>query len=356
MKFSSPNITESEINAVSEALRQGHLATGVMVKQFEDSFRERFGYAHAVACNSGTSALMMALAVLNVGPGDEVIVPAYSIMATANCVLAMKAKVVFCDVDRETYNLDPKLLPDLLTKNTKVILPASIFGVPCDVQGIRIYAPGIPIVEDSIEALGSTRQGRAIGKDVEIATFGFYPNKQITTCQGGMLVTEDPQLSEALIRLRQHGYGASGDLWSQGYGWNVRLPDPLAAMGTVQLRRLDELQAQLTRVADLYDAHLEKFKVQKCRGGDTATRFIYGLELPSTVEKRAFSTRMELAGVPVRPYFNAMHTVQHVYDPEVSMPVSELIGSRTVALPFHSELTKSDVEEVVYAFYRSISE
>lgn len=351
LQFSKPNITQAEIDAVVACLVEGHLATGKPAEAFENAFRDKFGYQHVVSVNSGTTALQMALNALGITHGDEVIVTAYSIMATVNCILSVGATPVFCDVDRETYNLEPTLLPALITKNTKAILPASIFGVPCDVPGIREHAPGIPIIEDSIEALGAKRLNRPIGQDVDFATFGFYPNKQITTCQGGILIAADPDHAEIVRRRRFQGYGNQPDLWNQSYGWNVRLPDPLAAMGIVQLGRLEEMQARLREVAGWYDQLLTPtFRKQTCLAGDTPSLFIYGIELPQGVDKRAFTDRMAARGIPTRPYFNAMHRVRHVQPFYRDCPNTDAIGACTIALPLHFEMTQDDVERVSRAF------
>lgn len=347
MNFSKPNITEAEVAAVANAIRDGHLATGKLVTEFEEAFCKRFKYPFAIACNSGTTALTLALMALGVGPGDEVVVTSYSIMATANCILAVGATPVFCDVHRDTYNMDAASLGRMITERTKAIIPASIFGVPSDIEAIRLIADGIPIVEDTIESLGSTRAGKEIGLGADIATFGFYPNKQITTGQGGMLVTKDAALADKMLRLRQHGYGAAASLWNQGYGWNVRLPDPLAAMGIVQLHRLGEMQDRLREVVDMYDHYFKPFRKQKLTPGDTGTHFIYGIEIPDgRLDKLGFCLEMEKNGVPVRPYFNALHTVDHVSKFRADAPVAEIVGSKTIALPFHSEITEDEVEQV----------
>lgn len=352
MKFSQPNITTAEIDAVTKALVDGHLATGTLVRRFEQKFTEMFGYQHVVAVNSGTTALTLALMALGVGRGDEVIVTAYSIMATANAILAVGARPVFCDVERSTYNLDAALLPALITERTKAILPASIFGVPCDVSAIRTRAPGIPIVEDSIEALGAKRAELFVGQDADIATFGFYPNKQITTCFGGVLFSSNSVLMDRARVLRTLGYGPNGDLWNQGFGGNFQLADPLAAMGIVQLDRFWGMQSRLSEVAALLDGYFGSYRKQKAKPGHTPTHFIYGIELPEGTDKRRFCDDMASSGIPVRPYFNAMHRVAHVAEFYRPCPVADELGGKTVALPFHWDIDVRDAEQIRAAFFQ----
>ena len=355
MNFFQPNVGDFEVETVAQAMRQGHLATGKMVEQFEAAFKKKFGYKNAVAVNSGTTALCLSLHAMGVGPGDEVIVTAYSIAATVNCVLAMGATPVFCDVERDTYNMDPVKVQELVTSRTKAIIPASIFGMPCDAAAISNASSFVPIVEDSIEALGSTRNGKFIGaEEVLAATFGFYPNKQITTCQGGMIVTNDQQMADKLSRLRQHGYGKFGDLWNQGYGWNVRLPDPLAAMGVAQLARLDWMQEEMNAKAAMLDTYFKPFRKQRVPAGYTATHFVYVIELPPGNDKGQVSAGMQHLGVPTRPYFNALHRSPHVAQWYQECPVADEIGSRTLALPFHHGLTQQDVERIYAAFVECV--
>jgi perosamine synthetase len=355
MKFAQPNITEAEVAAVAQVVRSGGLASGEVTKAFEAAFAERWSFEHVVAVNSGTTALWLALVALGVGPGDEVITTPYSFVATVNCILAVGATPVFCDIDRWTYNLDPKKLDPLLTAKTKVILPASIFGVPCDIDGIRLRAAGVPILEDSMEALGAKRDGRYVGVDADISTFGFFPNKQITTGQGGVIVTSNPAYADKVRRLRQHGWPEQHDMWDQDFGHNVRLPDVLAALGLVQLERFEEMQATLDRVAVMYDSGFYPFRRQCVRVGDHASHFNYVVELPVGVDKRLFCDRMERQGVPVRPYFHPLHHAAYVEPWFRPCPVADEVGAHTVALPFHCAITGDDVDAVAAAFANAMA-
>lgn len=350
MKFSQPNFGAAEIKAVAYALEHGHLATGAMTEKFEEAIKKKYGYPHVVAVNSGTSALYLALLAMDVGPGDEVIVPAYGIMCTVNAIIQTGATPVFCDIDRHTYNIDPVEMQKKITSKIKVVLPVSLFGVPCDVVGIEAHLPkGVKVLEDSIECLGSTRRGKAIGMDVDAATFGFYPNKQITTGQGGVVVTCNALIADRVRRLRQHGYGPGDDLWTPGYGFNMRLPDMNAAFGIVQLQRLEWMQALLRGVKAQLDEFFGMYRMQQKLPGDHATEFIYGIELPLGVNKRDFCRKMEEQGVPVRPYFNALHHEPHVRKYTSKCSVADVVGGKTVALPFHYELTTHEMYQIFAA-------
>lgn len=352
MQHSSPNITYTEINAVTEAIRKGHLADGVLNAKFEAMFTTMYGYENVVTLNSGTSAMHLGLLAMGVGAGDEVIVTPYTMVATVNVILATGATPVFADICRDTYNLDPVSVESKVSAKTTVVMPVDLFGVPCDLFGIRSAIPDhVKILEDSIEALGSRYQGLPIGKYADAGAFGFYPNKQITTCEGGVLYSQDKELIDNVRRLSRHGVMA-GDLAYQSMGYNMRLSDMHAALGIAQLSRLDEMQDSLLYVKSLYDIHFDHLCKQVTRQGDFGTQFIYCIELPddAKVTKQQFITAMGKLGVPVKPYFNVLHTYPHLLRYHHPCPVAELVGSKTVALPYHSGITEEDVDTVYDAY------
>lgn len=355
--FFKPNVGAEEARAVYDVVLSGQLATGAANREFEQLFARQFDYKHVVSVNSGTSALLLSLMALGVGPGDEVAVTSYSIMATVNVILMLGATPIFVDVERDTYNMDPGDLKTKLTKRTKAILPASIFGVPCDAEGLNEASQGIPIVEDAIEAVGSKRNGKFIGSDVTFCTFGFYPNKQMTTAQGGVIVTSDDELADKVQRLRFQGYPEGGpNLWQQGFGMNLRLPDPLAAMGTVQLSRLSEMQDQMGKVVEALDMSLWQYRKQVTPEGFESTHFIYSVEIPEGCDKKGFEERMLSKGVPTRPYFNALTTEPCLSGRTTPCPVAEDIGRRTVALPCYGTMPMEHVEIVADAFLDTMEE
>lgn len=356
MDFTVPNVGQGEIDAVVDAMKNGHFATGVKVKEFENRFKAMFGYKHVVAVNSGTSALQLALEAMNVGYGDDVLVSAYGIMCTVNAIVTTGARPVFVDIERDSYHMDPVDVFKKVTRQTRACMPTSLFGVPCDLAGIRAALPAkVKIIEDSIECLGSRRNGKAIGMDADAATFGFYPNKQITTGQGGVVVSNDEELITDIRALSQHGYRPGVDLWNPGYGYNMRLPDMLAAMGCVQLDRLSEMQRALCCVKDMLDLHFEQYRRQTMGENDLTTQFVYVIELPLGVNKREFASKMDKQGVPTRPYFNNLaHASSLSPQYRGECPVSMEVGSRTIALPFHHKLTVEDVQLIADAFERSI--
>jgi perosamine synthetase len=351
MQHSKPNITELEINAVTKAIRNGHLADGVLNEQFEQMFRDMFGYRHVVTLNSGTSAMHLGLLAMGVGPGDEVIVTPYTMVATVNVILAVGATPVFADIERDTYNLDPIQVSRKVTSKTKVVMPVDLFGVPADIHGIRDAIPSsVKILEDSIEALGSRYKNRSIGLDADAGAFGFYPNKQITTCEGGVLYSDDKDLIDRVRRLSRHGVMA-GDLSYQDRGYNMRLSDLHAALGIAQLSRLWDMQKVLVKVRQNYDVYFKTMRKQFVRPGDFGTEFIYCIELPPEVNKEQFISEMgSKHQVPIKPYFNVLHTLPHLKQFYSPCPMAEHLGSRTVALPFHAGIDGDDVLHVYESF------
>jgi perosamine synthetase len=354
MKFFEPRITEFDMKAVSDAVGKGALATGEITKEFEDAVRQRYRYKYAVAVNSGTSALQLMLMAAGIGPGDEVIVPAYGIMCTVNAVLSAGATPVFADIDRWSYNIDPTKVAKLIGLKTAAILAVSLFGVPCEMRALQEAAGDLPVFEDAIECLGSKRGGKAIGIDADAACFGFFPNKQITTGEGGLVVTEDAALARRVMKLRQHGYGEVSSLMTPGYGFNMRMPDLNAALGLSQLSQLDQTQAMLRQAKRKLDAKFLVYHKQVTTPGDFATEFVYVIELPGSIDKVEFMAEMEAQGIPTRAYFNSLRHEPHVAMFRGDTPVADEVGARTVALPFHYKLTQEDVEKIWIAFERSI--
>jgi perosamine synthetase len=342
MKFFESTVGQAEANAVSKAVLDGDLATGRYVKLFELEFL-KLGYANPVAVNSGTTALWLALAAVGVGPGDEVIVTPYTISATVNPILQLGATPVFVDVEPKSYNMDPTKIANAITEKTKAILPASIFGVPCKMAEIKAVANGIPVIEDSIEALGAFRSGLPVGSDADICTFGFYPNKQVTTAQGGLVSTSNGEWAAKMLRMRQHGFTGGPSLWTPALGYNLRLPDPLAAMGIVQLGRLEDSQLKLAKLAQRYDNVLCLHHSAE-EWHDIRSWFVYVVELPAGSDKKTVAAALEDKGIPTRPYFVGLSTADYLQTIArgLDCPVSTWLGHKTLALPFYPALTEAD--------------
>lgn len=349
MDFFQHDAGEREAQAVAQAILDGHLTTGVKLKEFARALESKFGFHRVELCSSGTSALQLALFALGVGPGDEVITTPYVGVWTPNTILMNGATPVFADIDRYTYNLDPEAVAKKVTERTKAVIPVSVNGVPCNYQGLRAVLPDhVRIVCDDIEALGSTRFGKYVGADVgsDISVSGFWVSKQVTTCGGGMVTSEDDEFLTRFEKLTRHGHGLVGDMWDQHFGFNAWLSDPQAAMGIVQLERLEEKQERLRRVKKNLDAYFGYMRKQWVPIGFTVTEFIYLIELPPGIDKRTYASRMAELGVPTRPYFNNLMEVPHLRQYASPCPVAEEVSKRTIALPYHWKLTLQEIEQI----------
>ncbi|UCF15301.1 MAG: DegT/DnrJ/EryC1/StrS family aminotransferase, partial [Phycisphaerales bacterium] len=253
--LSRPDITEEEIQATCDVLRTPNIALGPKVEEFEQAFATYIGTRRAVAVNSGTSGLFLCLSALGIGPGDEVITTPFTFISSATSVMAVGARPVFVDIDPVSLNIDPDMIEPAITEKTKAILPVEVFGNPAGLDKVREIADRykLPIIEDSCEALGSELNGKKVGTFGTMSVFGFYPNKQITTGEGGMILTDGDDLAEICVSLRNQGRGKGANwLAHERLGYNFRLSDLNCALGIVQLARIDEIKAKRRQVADWY--------------------------------------------------------------------------------------------------------
>lgn len=354
MYFFQHDAGEPEARAMYDCIMSGDIVTGAKLKDFREALEERFGFPRVELCSSGTSALHLTLDALGIGPGDEVIVTPFVGVWTVNPILMVGATPVFADIDRDTYNLDPDAVQACVTDRTKAVMPVSVNGVPCDYFGLREAVPDhVRIICDDIEALGSRRQGVYVGADVgkDISVNGFWVSKQVTTCGGGMVTSGDDEFLTRFEKLTRHGHGLVGDMWEQHFGYNAWLSDPQAAMGLVQLARIEEKQARLDMVWAALDEHFANERRQRCLEGDRDTKFVYIIEIPEGVDKRAYADAMAEKGVPTRPYFNSLLDVPHLqrWAQRANCPVNDEVSTRTIALPFHWKLTQEDVLQISQA-------
>jgi perosamine synthetase len=310
-------------------------------------------------CNSGTSALFLVLKALGVGPGDEVITTAFTGIWTINPILMVGATPVFADIDRVTYHLDPRRVAEVANEKTKVCLPVSVNGVPCDLRGLRAVLPEhVRIVCDDIEALGARRGGAYVGADAgwDVSVNGFWVSKTVTTCSGGMITSADNGLAEKCEKLARHGHGTTGDMWNPTFGYNFAFPDPLAAMGVAQIKRWREKQRRLYGVRAMLDEQLGWAVKQKPLQNHTPVEFVYMIELPDSFDKRAYADRMAAKGVPTRPYFTDLTDVPHLAPWKRDLPITRYVASKTIALPYHWKLTQADADQIARAHHASIKE
>jgi perosamine synthetase len=362
--LAQPSITDREVELVTQVLRSDSLSMGRFTIEFERRLAALSGRAHAVACSSGTAALHLAVRGLGIGDGDEVITTAFSFVASANCLLYERAVPTFIDIEEETLGIDPALVDAAATARTRGILPVDVYGQPCQIDVLERIASdrGWVLIEDSCEALGSTLDGRPIGSFGDASAFAFYPNKQITTGEGGMVVTDDGDLADAMRSMRNQGRDADGTwLRHVRLGFNYRIDELSAALGVAQLERLDELRAGRTRVAQLYAAALGRhdwLRLPTERPGASVDWFVYVVRLDPTIDRDRVLDALAAAGIPSRPYFTPIHLQPYYRDRfgfrPGDLPVTERVAGSTLALPFSSRLEPEQVERVADALTAAV--
>lgn len=359
--LSKPWILDSDIDAVNEVLRTPYLSLGPKLREFENMLAIASERRFAVAVNSGTSALHLVLMSLGIGEGDEVITTPFSFIASANSILFVGAKPVFVDIENEYYTMNPELIECAITDKTKAILGVDVFGHPADWDRLLTIAQehGLKTIEDSAEALGSEYKGRKAGSFGDAAVFGFYPNKQVSTGEGGCVVTDNEQIAVLSRSFRNQGRGEDGNwLKHVRLGYNFRISDINCALGISQLRRLDEIVERRRRLAEIYSEKLndiEEIITPKISHQVTKMSwFVYVIRLASSFspDKRDEIIReLSVAGVESREYFSAIH-LQPFYKEkfgftEGSFPVTEAVSQRTIALPFYTTITEEEISYVV---------
>jgi len=359
IELSGPDITQAEKDAVLEVLGSGRLSLGPWVERFEKAVAEFVGVRHAVACSSGTAGLHLVVRAMGIGRGDEVVTTPYSFVASSNSVLFEGGRPVFVDIDPDTWNIDLRQMEAAITSRTRALLPVDVFGVVPDMDTVRTISdrPGLRVIEDSCEALGATYKGRQAGSLGDAGVYGFYPNKQITTGEGGMIVTNDDEIARLCRSMRNQGRdGGMGWLSHQRLGYNYRLSDVSCAIGTVQMSRIREIFARRDRVAGWYRERLKderRVAMQKVPGECRISWFVFVVKLADSYseQNRAdIMTRLRERGIGCNNYFAPIH-LQEFYQRDLGykagqFPVCERVAARTIALPFHNNLSESQVDEV----------
>ncbi|MCR4404975.1 MAG: DegT/DnrJ/EryC1/StrS family aminotransferase [Candidatus Acetothermia bacterium] len=366
-----PDITEKEIAAVVEVLRTPYLSLGPKLEEFERRLAAYVGVKHGVATNSGTSALHLIIKALGISEGDEVITTPFSFIASANCILFERARPVFVDIDPRTLNIDPGRIEAAITPKTKAILAVDVFGQPADWDRLEGIARrhSLLLIEDSAEALGAEYKGRKAGSFGEAAVFGFYPNKQITTGEGGMILTDNDGLARLCRSLRNQGRGVArheGQGWHQHerLGYNYRLSELNCALGLAQLERLEEILEKRERVAQMYNDRLRDIDGVESPYISPDVRmswFVYVVRLSeeySPEDRDRMLQGLKARGIGCSNYFPPIH-LQPVYRElgyrEGDFPVTERVAARTIALPFHNNLTEREVDYVVRSLKELLS-
>ncbi|HEU67990.1 MAG TPA: DegT/DnrJ/EryC1/StrS family aminotransferase [Candidatus Acetothermia bacterium] len=361
--MSAPDITEDDVRAVAEVVRSGRLALGPQTEEFEHAIAEYVGVKHAVAVSSGTTALHLVVRALGIGPGNDVLVPSFTFAASANVILYERATPVFVDVEPDTYNLDPEDLERKITRRTVAIMAVDVFGHPAEWDGILRIAKkyGLKVIDDSCEAIGAEYKGRKLGQFGAAAAFAFYPNKQMTTGEGGIIVTDSDEIARLCRSLRNQGRAEMGEwLDHERLGYNYRMTEMSAALGVSQLRRIETLLAKRERVARMYTellSGLEWVRPPVVRPHVRMSWFVYVVTLAEGLHRDAVMARLAEEGIPSRGYFSPMHLQPYIRAElgtrEGMLPVTEEAARRTVALPFHGNMTEDEVECVVDALGRA---
>lgn len=367
--LSSPSITDIERRAVLSVLDTTTLSIGPHLEQFERAFCELTGSAYAVAVNSGTSALHLAIKAANIGPGDEVITTPFSFVASANCILFEGATPVFVDIDERTYNLNVDLLPAAVSARTRAILPVHVFGRPCEMSVITTLARqnGLRIIEDACEAIGARVAGRHVGLSGDAGVFAFYPNKQITTGEGGMIITNTAESAQLYRSLRNQGR-SQGAAWlvHDRLGYNYRLSEINCALGWAQVGRLPEILRKRAAAAALYSGILadsvpEVVPPAAVESGTEMSWFVYVVRLAdefTRAHRDAILTHLRSRGIGCSNYFSPIH-LQPFYRKQFGFapgdfPVTERVADRTIALPFFTDIGPDAIAEVCSALREAV--
>jgi perosamine synthetase len=365
-----PFVGDEEVAAAAEVIRSGWLTQGERVQEFETSVARYVGAGRAVAVSNCTTALHLALLAAGVRPGDEVICPSFSFIATANAIVHAGARPVFVDIDPRTYNIDPELVEAAITPRTKVIMPVDQIGLAADITAIRTIAKrhGLKVVEDAAPSLGAMIGGRRVGSMSDLTCFSFHPRKSITTGEGGVITTDDPEAAGWLSRIRSHSASTS-DLQRhrsktvafeeyRELGYNYRMTDIQAAIGVVQMRKLDSILAERRRLAARYAKLLGGYEWLDVPFEPHArfhTYQSYCIRLRSEKMREAIMADLAGRGISTRRGVMAIHLeplYRELY-PDVSLPITEQCSAETLLLPLFPGLTDDEQQLVAESLIKA---
>jgi len=363
--LSSPDIVGKDIEAVLGVMKTRFLSIGPKVVEFEKKIGSYAGTKYAVAVNSGTSALHLIIRGMGIGEGDVVITTPFSFIASSNCILFERARPLFVDIDEQTLNLDPDKTDEQLGKmsqkeldKVKAMIVVDAFGQPADWDRFTEIARryNLLLIEDSAEALGSGYKGRKCGSFGKAGVFAFYPNKQITTGEGGILVTNDAELARLARSMRSQGRGESGEwLDHERLGYNYRMDELSSALGCSQMERIEEILDKRAKIAEMYNQKLslvEEIQIPHISNKTTKMSwFVYVIRLDGKINRDKVIKYLNKEGVQCKPYFTPIH-LQPFYRKmfgykEGDFPVTEDVTGRTIALPFFNNLQEEQIDYVV---------
>ena len=364
IKLSGPDITQKEKDLIGQVLDTPDLSMGPMLEKFEESMARFIGTNYAAGVSSGTAGLHLCMIAAGIGEGDEVITTPFSFIASANCILYERAKPVFVDIEQGTLNIDVSGIEEKIPPQTKAILPVHAFGQPCRMDELLVVAQKhkLLVIEDACEAIGAEFKGKKAGSFGDAAVFAFYPNKQMTTGEGGIIVTSNTEWRELFKSLRNQGRGEGGG-WLDHIrlGYNYRLDEMSAALGVAQLSRIDELLEKREKVASWYNEQLNRIEGIKIPYIDPMVTkmswFVYVIQLMNGNRDKVMNNLQKM-GIPSRPYFIPIH-LQPVYVERFGykmgdFPVTEEVGRRTLALPFYGNLSKDKVTYICESLQKAI--
>jgi len=370
-----PSIGKEEIKEVVDTLKSGWLTTGPKAHKFEEMAGEYLGCKNTIALSSCTAALHLALVALGIEEGDEVITTPFTFVSTANVILHCKAKPVFVDIDKNTYNIDPSKIEKAITKKTKAIMPVHYAGNPCQMGEIMKIAKkhNLAVIEDGAHAFGSEYKGRKIGNIGDFTAFSFYAAKNLTTAEGGMLCVKNKELAEKIRILSLHGM--SKDAWKRysgkgswyyevvlpGYKYNM--PDILASLGICQIKKINKFIAKKQKIAEIYQSNFSGIKelvLPKTEKENRHSWYLYPVLINSDkISRNDFIEALKLENIGATVHFIPVHLHPYYKEKfgykEGDFPNAEYIYKRIVSLPIHSAMTEKDAKDVVFAVKKIIN-
>jgi len=371
--LSRPDIKKRDIDAVLQVLKTPYLSIGPKIVEFEEKIAQYTGIKYAVAVNSGTSALHLIIRALGIKDGDEVITTPFSFISSANCILFERGRPIFVDIDSRTLNIDVEKIAEMLRslkaerlRRIKAILAVDLFGQPAEWDKLQEIAQKykLGLIEDSAEAIGSEYKGKKVGSFGDAAIFAFYPNKQITTGEGGALLTNDENMAKLARSMRNQGRGESGGwLAHERLGYNYRMDELSAALGCAQMERIDEILDKRAKVAQMYDERLKNVKeIEVPYIAPYVTRmswFVYVIKLAEGINRDKVMLYLRENGIQCKPYFTPIHLQPFYrkifgYKEEEDFPITEDVAKRTIALPFFNNLKENEVDYVCEKLIRAV--